>query len=119
MDNNEHKQKNNKFNKKTRKNCINYKEKINNTTKKNEMKKVQVQKQKKCQTKMKRKMPEPKLPNQKYLACQAKHYPGIRICSFVQFKIYNAPKCNNIELKVNESKYRQRWVTPHFPKIKK
>ena len=40
------------------KNSICYKEKINANTKGNDMKTVQVQQQKKCQTKTKRKAPE-------------------------------------------------------------
>ena len=48
--NNEHKHQD-KINKEQLKNFINYKEKINTATKENDMKKVQVQEQKKCQTK--------------------------------------------------------------------
>ena len=58
MGNNEHKHNDNKILKNDEKNCINYKEKINTTTKVNEMKKVQVQQQKECPTKMKRRTPE-------------------------------------------------------------
>ena len=43
---------------------INFEENTNATAKGNEIKKVQVQQQQKCQTKIKRKMPEQRLLNQ-------------------------------------------------------
>ena len=46
------------------------------------MKKVQVQQQKKCQTKIKRKTPEQRPLNQKYLTCEAKCFPGIKLIFF-------------------------------------
>ena len=52
-----------KINKEQQKKFINYKEKINTTTKENDVKKVQVQEQKKCQTKIKRKTPEQRSSN--------------------------------------------------------
>ena len=54
MGNYEHKHKENEINKK-QKNRINYEEKRNTTTNRNDMKKVQVQQQKECQTKIMRK----------------------------------------------------------------
>ena len=60
--NNEHKHQD-KINKEQQKKFINYKEKINTTTKENDVKKVQVQEQKKCQTKIKRKTPEQRSSN--------------------------------------------------------
>ena len=48
----------------------------------NEMKKVQVQQQQKCQTKIKRKTPEQISSNQKYLTYQAKRCPGIKLTFF-------------------------------------
>ena len=46
------------------------------------MKKKQVQQQKKCQRKIKRKIPEQKSSNQKYLTCQASCCPGIKLIFF-------------------------------------
>ena len=54
MGNYEHKHKDNEINKK-QKNRINYEEKVNTTTNRNDMKKVQVQQQKECQMKIMRK----------------------------------------------------------------
>ena len=48
------------------------------------MKKVQVQQQKKYQTKMKRNTPEHRSSNQKYTTCQAKRCPGINLMSFCE-----------------------------------
>ena len=45
-------------------------------------KKVQVQQQKECQTKIKGKTSEQRSPNQNYLTCQAKCYPGIKLIFF-------------------------------------
>ena len=54
--------KNNKIKIKCQKNCINDKEKNKNTTTKgNEMRKLQPQQHKKCQTKMNRNMPQHRL----------------------------------------------------------
>ena len=50
----------------------NNEEKINTTTKGNNMKKVQVQQQKECKTKIKKKTLEQRSSNQKYLTCEAK-----------------------------------------------
>ena len=61
---------------------MNYKEKINSTTKVNEMKNVQVQQQKKRQRKVKRKTPEQRSSNQKHLTCQAKPCPVIKLIFF-------------------------------------
>ena len=47
-----------------------------------EFKKVQIQQHKKCQTKMKRKTLEQRLSNRKYLTCQAKSCPGIKLIFF-------------------------------------
>ena len=41
-------------------------------------KRVQVQQKIKYQTRMKRKKPEYRSSNQKFLTCQAKHCPGIK-----------------------------------------
>ena len=80
--NNEHKHKNSKINGKQKKNCLNCKGKISNTTKGNEMKKVQMQQQNKCQTKMKRKMPEHRFSYKKLSICQAKRSPSIKLMFF-------------------------------------
>ena len=48
----------------------------------NETKKVQVQQHKKCQTKIKRKTPEQRSSNKKYLSCQEKRCPGIKLIFF-------------------------------------
>ena len=44
---------------------------------------MQVQQQKKCHTKMKRKTQEHRSSNQKYLTCQAKPFSGIKLIFFL------------------------------------
>ena len=80
MGNNENK--NNKVKKSDKKNLINYKQKIINNTNGNEMKKVQVKQQKKCQHKMKRKTLEHRSSNQKYFTGQTKRCPGTKLILF-------------------------------------
>ena len=80
--NNEHKHKNSKINGKQQKNCLICKGKISNTTKGNEMKKVQIQQQKKCRTKIKRKTPEHRFSYKNVLICQAKRCPSIKLIFF-------------------------------------
>ena len=46
------------------------------------MKKVLVQKQEECLTKIKRKTPEQRSSNQKYLTCQAKRCPDSKLVFF-------------------------------------
>ena len=46
------------------------------------MKKVQVEQQRKCQPKMKRKMSEPRSSNQEDSTCQAKRCSGIKLIFF-------------------------------------
>ena len=85
MGKNEHKHKDNKINKKQQqqqKNRINSEEKTNTTTNKNDMKKSASTTAKECQTKIMRKAPEQRSSNQKYLTCQAKHCPGIKLIFF-------------------------------------
>ena len=43
---------------------------------------MHLQQQKECQTKIKKKKPEQGLSNQKYLTCQAKRCPGIKLIPF-------------------------------------
>ena len=71
--------KNNNNNKKNR---INSEEKTNTTTNKNDMKKSASTTSKECQTKIMRKAPEQRSSNQKYLTCQARHCPGIKLIFF-------------------------------------
>ena len=65
------------------------------------MKKVQVQQQKKCQTKIKRKSPEQRSSNQNYLALP-RYQTNILWCGL---KFTPTLKCNNIELKSNIQNY--------------
>ena len=78
------------------------KEKINTSTKGNEMKKVPVQQKKKCQPKVKRKTQEQRSSNQKYLSCQAKRCPGIKLICFCTEVISNLnPHLSAITLNLN------------------
>ena len=80
MGNNEHKHRDYTIRKKKKKKL--HKEKIKTTTRGNDMKKVQVQKQEERLTTIKRKTPEQRSLNQKYLTCQAKRCPGIKLIFF-------------------------------------
>ena len=71
-----------KNNNNNKKNCINSEEKTNTTTNKNDMKKSASTTSKECQTKIMRKAPEQRSSNQKYLTCQARHCPGIKLIFF-------------------------------------
>ena len=46
------------------------------------MKKMQVQQQKECRTKIMRKASEQRLSNGKYLTCQAERCPGVKLIFF-------------------------------------
>ena len=71
-----------KNNNNNNKNRINSEEKTNTTTNKNDMKKSASTTSKECQTKIMRKAPEQRSSNQKYLTCQARHCPGIKLIFF-------------------------------------
>ena len=71
-----------KNNNNKKKNRINSEEKTNTTTNKNDMKKSASTTSKECQTKIMRKAPEQRSSNQKYLTCQARHCPGIKLIFF-------------------------------------